>query len=98
MQYLIMTSDEGDVDWKTKSESLKREARYLWSLAEKGIVRNIWFTENTRDAVLMLEADSEQQAAALMAEAPLVDEGLIGFKVVGLTAYTGFERLFNGTD
>jgi hypothetical protein len=33
-----------------------------------------------------------------MKKAPLVVEGLLEYKVVGLQTYTGFERLFNGTD
>jgi hypothetical protein len=98
MQYLIITSDVGNIDWKTKGEVLKEEAQYIWDLSIKGIVRNIWFTQETKDAILIIEAESEQQVIETMKNAPLVIEGLLGYKIVGLQAYTGFERLFHGTD
>ncbi len=98
MQYLIITSDRGSIDWKTKDDILRKEAHYIWDLTVQGIVRNIWFTQKSKDAILIIEAESEQKAVRIMNNAPLVVEGLLEYKVVGLQAYTGFERLFHGTD
>lgn len=96
MQFLVTTADKGEIDWKTKGLALKNEARYIWGLASKGIVRNIWFTRETKDAILIIEADSGQSVRELMERAPLAAEGLIDFKIAELQPYTGFERLFSG--
>ena len=96
MQYLVTTSDKGDIDWKEKGPILKKEAKYIWELASKGVVRNIWFTEKTKDAILIFEAESERAVREAMDSAPLVAEGLLVYEVVGLRPYDGFERLFDG--
>jgi hypothetical protein len=96
MQFLVTTADNGEIDWKTKGLALKNEARYIWELASKGIVRNVWFTRETKDAILLVEADSGQSVRELMERAPLVAEGLITCKIEELRPYTGFERLFGG--
>jgi hypothetical protein len=98
VQYLIIKSDIGEIDWNTHDYVLRKEARYVWDLTIKGIVRHIWFTQETKDAILIIETESEQKAIEIMKNAPLVSEGLLKFEIFGLQAYTGFERLFNGTD
>lgn len=98
MQYVVTTSDKGDVDWKIKGLALKKEAKYIWELSSKGIVRNIWFTEKTKDAILIFEAESERAVREAMDGAPLVAEGLLVYEVVGLRPYNGFERLFDGNE
>jgi hypothetical protein len=96
MQFLVTTADNGEIDWKEKGLALKNEARYIWELSSKGIVRNIWFTRETKDAILIIEAHSSQSVRALIEDAPLVAEGLIAYEIVELQPYTGFERLFGG--
>ena len=98
MQYLVTTSDKGDIDWKKKGPALKKEATYIWELTSKGIVRTIWFTEKTKDAILIFEAESERAVREAMDSAPLVAEGLLAYEVVGLRPYDGFERLFDGCE
>ncbi len=45
MQYLVLTSDSGDIDWDRHSDTLKMESKHILSIYLKGILRNIWFTE-----------------------------------------------------
>ena len=73
----------------------KVEAARVWDLYRQGILREIYFNSETREAVLVLECTDRQEAEALLATLPLVTAGLITFEVLPLIPYTGFARLFD---
>jgi len=95
MQYLVATSDSGPVDWASKAEELRREAAHVLRLHTRGLVRQIWFTED-RDAILILEAPDLEAARAIAEGLPLVREGLLRYRITSLLPYTGWERLIDG--
>ncbi|MDY0093643.1 MAG: hypothetical protein RBT80_13170 [Candidatus Vecturithrix sp.] len=97
MQYLINTVDNGHINWSIQSELLMDEAKHVWSLYKKGIIRNIWFSEN-KDALLMIESENREQVKTILDDFPLVKANLIEYKITLLLPYTGFERLLNGTE
>ncbi len=72
----------------------KGEARAAWNLYQHGIIRELYFRADQHTAVLMLECASTDEAAGILAKLPFVREGLIGFDLIPLTAYSGFSRLF----
>lgn len=75
-------------------ELLKAEALRAWHLHRSGAIRELYFRADRTAAVLVLECDTPEQAHALLATLPLVQQELITFEVVPLAAYPGFERLF----
>jgi len=97
MQFLVMTHDVGETDWSCHSQLLEKEAGAVWALISAGSLRTIWFTE-TNDAVLLFEEQNMDQVRTIMNSLPLVAHGLIGYQIHELIPYTGFERLFHGTD
>jgi len=97
MQYLVTTSDNGDINWDKHSEILRTEAEHVLSLFNRGVLRNIWFTEKN-DAVLLFECDCIEDVGFVMNKLPLVSESLIKYEVMCLFPYTGFGRIINGTD
>ncbi|OHD78593.1 MAG: hypothetical protein A3J97_11575 [Spirochaetes bacterium RIFOXYC1_FULL_54_7] len=97
MQYLVITKDNGEVNWSNHSELLRSEAEHVLSLFCKGVVRNIWFTEK-KDAVLILECDCIEDVGFIMSKLPLVSHDLITYDITCLLPYTGFERIMDGTD
>ena len=72
---------------------LKAEAERVWELQKSGIIREIYFTEETHEAVLILECDSKAAAEHVLNGLPLVQNNLISFEIVVLEPYTGFDRL-----
>ena len=72
---------------------LKKEARKAWELQQKGIIREMYFTDDHL-AVLILEAEDKEQARTILTSLPLVKEKLIDFDLFVLNAYSGFARLF----
>jgi hypothetical protein len=72
---------------------LKAEAQAVSDLMQSGTIREIYFRDNTPQAVIILEAESAQAAQETLARLPLVKAGLIKFQVIGLRVYPGLERL-----
>jgi muconolactone delta-isomerase len=83
--------DEGSRDY---ASHLEDEARAIWNLAQAGVIREIYFRDDRPQAIIVLEADSVQEAQDILARLPLVQAGLIEFEVIGLRPYPGFDRLF----
>lgn len=75
-------------------EILKAEARRIWELYQSSVLRELYFTADTHEAVLVLECDGADEARRRLSELPLMRAGLIDFRVLPLAAYSGFERLF----
>ncbi len=94
MVNLVITHDKPNVNWKEQEQLLKQEAKVLWDLQKNGIIRNIWFTKNSREAILIIEADDTIRTKEIIDTFPLVKEGLITYGIVELVAYDGYERLF----
>jgi hypothetical protein len=77
---------------------LKAEAARVWELHRSGVVREFYFDEGRRRAVLILECADAKEARAALATLPLVREKLIDFELLPLSPYTGLERLFGNMD
>jgi hypothetical protein len=73
---------------------LKAEAARVWELYKSGLIREMYFRQDHREAVLVLECADAEAARSLLDSLPLVQAGLIDFEVITLTPYPGFERLF----
>lgn len=72
---------------------LKAEARQVLVLQQEGILREIYFRADRRDAVLVLECEDAAHAGTVLWSLPLVQAGLIDFEVIPLVPYTGLQRL-----
>lgn len=73
---------------------LREEAACVWTLCREGVIREIYFRADRREAVLMMEANDAEDAGRILSALPLVRENLIAFDVIPLAPYSGFERLF----
>lgn len=72
---------------------LEAEARKAWELHQEGLIRELYFTDDLC-AVLVLEARDKAHAREIVDQLPLVQQKLIDFDLLALTAYPGFARLF----
>jgi hypothetical protein len=73
---------------------LKVEAQKVWELYQNGIIREIYFTKKSHNAVLVLECTDENEVSIILSTLPLVKEKLIAFDIFPLEPYDGFARLF----
>lgn len=72
---------------------LEAEASKAWELQQEGLIREMYFTED-HCVVLILEARDKAHAREIVDQLPLVQQKLIDFDLMALTAYSGFARLF----
>ncbi|MDD2304869.1 MAG: hypothetical protein PHP53_09255 [Prolixibacteraceae bacterium] len=72
---------------------LEAEARKAWELQQEGLIREMYFTDE-HCAVLILEARDKAHAREIVDQLPLVQQKLIDFDLMALSAYSGFARLF----
>jgi len=85
----------GVTDSQFNDEILEAEARKAWELHQSGVVRELYFSEDKHEAVLVLECDNADEARRRLLELPLMRAGLIDFQIIPLIAYSGFSRLFD---
>ena len=76
-------------------ELLAEEAQRAWELYQEGTIRELFFSQEKYEAVLILECGDSAEAQRVIDSLPLVKAGLIGFKIVPLVPYDGFARLFS---
>jgi muconolactone delta-isomerase len=93
MKILALEKPQSDLSPVAFEPFLREEAARVRSLCQEGVIREIYFRADRREAVLLLEARDAEEAAKVLATLPLVREKLIAFDVVPLVPYSGFERL-----
>jgi len=92
MKILAIESELKKLNAISDSEILKDEARTVFELQQKDILREIYFDEN-HCAVLILECSGKTEAKKILSGLPLVKNGFIQFEIKELHPYTGFSRL-----
>lgn len=95
MKLLALESETSPLPVDIRKRVLRAEAEAVWGLVKSGIVREIYFDAETRDAVLVLECADRDEAVNALASLPLAAGGYSRFTVKPLVPYDGFERLFS---
>ena len=70
------------------------ELRALWQLYRDGVVQEMYSPAGP-GAVLVLEAESLQEAERLVAQLPLISAGVMALEVTELRAFAAIEMLFS---
>jgi len=75
------------------SPHLRAEAARVWELHQSGVLREISFSQDRHEAVLILECADGAEARQVLNTLPLVQAGLITFDVIPPVPYSGLARL-----
>jgi len=94
MKILALEIETPDATAAQFAPHLKAEAIRIWELHKSGQIRETYFRQDRKEAVLVLECADAKEAHRLLETLPLVQAGLITFEVIPLIPYPGFERLF----
>lgn len=94
MKILAMEVETADAKAEQFGPHLKAEARRVWELYQKGLIRELYFRADRSEAVLILECADVNVAQQTLESLPLVQAGLIRFEIIPLIPYPGFARLF----
>jgi hypothetical protein len=93
MRILALEKEIPNTNSQRFTPHLKAEAARVWELYKSGHIREMYFRQDRKEAVLVLECKDAIEAQQLLGTLPLVQAGLIEFEVIPLVPYTGFERL-----
>jgi hypothetical protein len=88
---------EKEFEGKTSKDfqpHLEAEARQVWELYKKGVIRELYFRAEQKSAIIILECENIEDAKENLSTLPLVREDLIYFEIIPLVPYPGYERLF----
>ena len=94
MKILAIEKELGKNRVDDMTRLMEKEARRAWELYQSGIFREIYFAQDRPLAIIIIEAESVDDAKKALATLPLVEAGYIDFDVVPLAPYPGFARLF----
>lgn len=94
MKILALEKETSTATGELFAKYAHAEAPKAWELQQEGFIREIYFREDENSAVLVLEADSVENAQNQLQQLPLVKNKLIDFELIPLRAYPGFARLF----
>ena len=75
-------------------KNAKAEAKAVWQLYLKEIVREFYFRKEKSLAVLILEVKNKAEAKKALSKLPFISKKLIEFELIPLKPYPGFKRLF----
>jgi hypothetical protein len=93
MKYLAL---ERELDQGQKQSTLsgrESEARRVYELYLQGILREIYFSKEGHNAILIMECKDEEEARKTLETLPLVQEKIIEFQLITLLPYTGLDRI-----
>ena len=90
----ILAQEQEIISKTIPQDLLREEAAQVWKLQKSGVFREIYFTKETREAVIFLECEDLEKAKETLASLPLVREGYIQFAIKEIIPYDGYERLF----
>lgn len=93
MKILAIEKETGGKTSADFAPYLRDEALKVLEFYEKGFIREIYFTKDDHNAVIIMECGSVSEAKQHLNELPLVQNGLISFSVTELIPYNGFSRL-----
>jgi hypothetical protein len=84
MKILALERERSNLTPEHFSPHLRAEAARVWELHQSGVLREIYFSQERREAVLILECADGIEAQQVLNTLPLVKEGLITFDIIPL--------------
>jgi hypothetical protein len=94
MKVLALGRDLVAQDDPRFAELRPAEARTVWELYQRDVLREVYYRADRANGVLVFEVQDVAAARAAVDSLPLVAAGLIDFDLVPLKPYPGFARLF----
>lgn len=98
MKILAVEKDKPGLSQDQLQPYLREESARAWELYQDGIIRELYFRADFPAAILVMEAESIEEARKAVETLPLVRERFVEFELIPLVPYPGFARLFVGMD
>ncbi|MBP2144432.1 hypothetical protein J2127_001615 [Methanococcus voltae] len=97
MKILAVGKDIKTMDFETNPEKMQKilneEFIHFWEGYKYDFVREFYFRTDNKGVVLILEANSVEEAEIEINKLPLVKEGYVEFELIPLGYFRPFENL-----
>jgi hypothetical protein len=94
MKFLAIMDVADDAPIEAIRAGLGEELRRSWALFRGGIVREAYATEKPTRIVFVLEADGMDDAASHLGRLPMIEAGMITFRLIELRPFANWSLLF----
>lgn len=95
MKILALVTPTEGVTMERMRPHLAAEAKQVWALYERGLVREMYLMgEGRPGAVLILETESVDRARSELTQLPLLREGLASVDCIALAPFVSWRALF----
>lgn len=82
MKILALEKETSTATGELFAKYARAEAQKAWELQQAGFIREIYFREDQNSAVIVLEAESVEEAQNQLQQLPLVKNNLIEFELI----------------
>lgn len=89
MKVFVIASRSEDHKPEDFAPHMEAEARHALELYRDEKIREIYSRADGKGAILVLEADNEEQALGIVAGLPLAQKGMLSFEIYGAKPYRG---------
>lgn len=97
MRFVVIAHRNPDADpSEFKPELMEAEAKTALGMLAEDFAREIYSRTDGKGAVLIVEADSEDEVKKRLAELPLAKAGLLTADVYGIKVYRAIEAMAKG--
>ncbi|NWD68908.1 superoxide dismutase [Pseudomonas gingeri] len=94
MKFLCLDVPQPDATMDQYAPHMLDEVRHAWQLYKGGIIRDIYFRQDRPGVAIFAEAETIEDAKAALDEFPLAKANLIGWEIIPIGPFTGWEALF----
>jgi hypothetical protein len=95
MKFLAIIDVADNAPMEAIRAGLREELRHSWALFAGGTLREAYATEKPTRIVFVLEARSAEQVAVQLGRLPMIEAGLITFKLIELRPFANWSLLFD---
>ena len=93
MKIFVVATRNQDKPAEEFAPLMDPEADYALKLYKEGFVREIYSRTDGKGALIVVEAENEEEAKNKLSNLPLAKAGLLSFDTYGTTAYRGIIRV-----
>lgn len=94
MQFLMIATIKPGTPKRNVVELIRTEAVAAWKLYASDIVRTIHYKADLSGAVMMMEAETEEEIKNAINTLPMIQDGVLEAEIIPLKPYTAFGKLF----
>jgi len=93
MKILVLLNPTAEANAEQMRPHLLAETQHAYEMYRSGVARELYFRQDARGAVMILECKDVAEAAEVIAELPLAKAGFLKPEIIPLAPFAVWDRL-----